>query len=395
LTANDDGEALRAQRKIIVEFGRTALKSDSLDEILTEACRCCAEALDTEFAKVMALEEEGRTLRVVAGVGWKDGVVGEEVVPALPYSSEGFALFDGRPAISGDLPEDDFDYPKFLERHGIRSILNVIIPGADGRPPFGLLQVDSRRKQKFDEGDIEFLQNYANIVGAAIERFDKSAALSAALNDKERALSELQHRVGNNLAVLQSLIRARNAKADHPAVKQETAMILGQIEALAQLHEFLSTASDIDRIDLGGFLSALCSQIASFGSDGSRVCDVRAETESVIVETRTAVPMGIIANEFITNSLKYATRDGRCGIRLSVARRQDAIEVILADGGDGLGDALDRRGDPQTGSGLNYIEALIRQIRAEREWSDEDGTRLRILIPLSEVLTAHPHDPVG
>lgn len=386
-TTEPTTEMLLAQRRVIVDFGRKALQSDSLDEILTHACEYCRDALGTELAKVLRLENEGRELRVVAGVGWHDGVVGEEVVPALEKSSEGFALFHGKPAVSSNLEEDDFNYPEFLERHGVKAIVNVIIPGGEDAPPYGLLQVDSREERDFSRSDIEFLQGYANIVGAAIERFAKSDALRAAVRERERALGELQHRVRNNLSVLQSLIRTRNSRSDHPAVRSETAMILGQIETLVQLHDLLSSSSDIDEIELGGFLSALCSQITSFGSDRTTTCELRTHIESVTVESRAAIPLGIIANEFITNSLKHAVKDNKCDIYLSVTDGEEAIEIELRDSGDGLGDALDHIRDKQSGSGLSYIEALIRQIGAERTWSSEDGTCLRIRLPYVRATT--------
>jgi two-component sensor histidine kinase len=374
-------DMLLEQRRLIVEFGRTALQSDCLDEILTRACEYCGDALGTELSKILKLENEGRDLRVVAGVGWDNGVVGEEVVPALERSSEGFALFHGIPAVSSNLEADSFDYPAFLERHGVKAIVNVIIPGGKSAPPFGLLQVDSREEREFSGFDIEFLQGYANIVGAAIERFAKSDALRDAVQERERALGELQHRVRNNLSVLQSLIRTRAARSGHPAVRSETALILGQIETLVQLHDLLSSSSDIDEIELGGFLAALCSQIASFGSDRTTTCELRTRVESVVVQSRVAIPLGIIANEFITNSLKHAVRENRCDISLAVWHGDKGIEIELRDGGEGLGDALDHMGDTGVGSGLRYIEALIQQIGATRSWRSEGGACLRITMP--------------
>ncbi|ROU03945.1 sensor histidine kinase [Histidinibacterium lentulum] len=373
--------ALLAQRSVIVEFGRIALQSESLDEILTKACECCAEALETDLSKVLRLEDDGQHLRVVAGIGWEDGIVGEEVVPRPETSSEGFALYHGKPAVSSKLEEDGFDYPAFLKRHGVKSMVNVIIPGSEGAPPFGLLEVDSREEREFTQSDVEFLQGYANIVGAAIERFSKSDALRRAVQERERALGELQHRVRNNLSVLQSLIRTRNTRTDHPEVRNETALILGQIETLVQLHELLTSSSDIDEIELGGFLSALCSQIASFGSDRTTRCDLRTRIESIVVESGAAIPLGIIANEFMTNSLKHAVRENRCDVFLSVVNGEEGVEVELSDGGDGLGDALDQPRTSGRASGLSYIEALIRQIGAEGSWNSEGGTTLRILLP--------------
>lgn len=83
-------ELLR-QQTALARFGELALKSDDLDEILTEACRLVGEALGTDLSKVMELQEDGETLFVRAGVGWKPGVVGEVTIKASEDTSEGYA----------------------------------------------------------------------------------------------------------------------------------------------------------------------------------------------------------------------------------------------------------------------------------------------------------------
>jgi hypothetical protein len=79
-------------KTILAKFGELALKSDDLDEILTEACRLVGEALGTDLAKVVELQEDGHTLLVRAGVGWKPGVVGKVTIKAEDDTSEGMAL---------------------------------------------------------------------------------------------------------------------------------------------------------------------------------------------------------------------------------------------------------------------------------------------------------------
>jgi len=381
-------DRLLEQRRAVIAFGHTALKAEKQDDILTEACEHCRRALGTHLSKVMRLEDDGRNLRVIAGVGWDDGVVGEEVVPALETSSEGFALIHGEPAVAHDVSDDRFDYPEFLQRHGVEAMVNVVIPGTDGTAPFGLLQVDSTTPREFRQADIEFLQGYALILGAAIERFQKSEALRLALNDRERALEELQHRVKNNLAILKGLFRSKHRRSTHPGVQQEIAMMIGQIETLSRLHDLLSTSSDIDRIEIGGFLSNLASQIGSFGSEGEVECEINSQIEPVTVDSSIAIPLGIVANEFITNSIKYASRDWVCRIHLTVAKTSGAVEIVLRDEGQGLGDALEKRSGADTGSGLNHIEALLDQIGAAREWGSEEGTRLLIRLPASSPMPA-------
>lgn len=159
------------QQLALARFGELALQSDDLDEILTEACRLIGEALDTDLAKVMQLRDEGRTLFVRAGVGWKPGVVGEVWLDRDPGSSEGRALETGEPVISRDIAQETrFEFADFLKDNGVKALVNVIIIGGPDQPPFGILQVDSRQPRDFDNDDISFLRTYANLLAAAVER---------------------------------------------------------------------------------------------------------------------------------------------------------------------------------------------------------------------------------
>lgn len=116
----DDHQKLLRQQSTLARFGELALRSDDLDEILTEACRLAGEALGTDLAKVVELQEDGETLIVRAGVGWKPGVVGVATIQATDDTSEGLALKTGEPMISPDIAtETRFKYPPFLTDNGV------------------------------------------------------------------------------------------------------------------------------------------------------------------------------------------------------------------------------------------------------------------------------------
>lgn len=181
---NDDPEILR-RMTILAKFGELALRSNDLDEILTESCRLVGEALGTDLAKVIELQDDGETLLVRAGVGWNPGVVGVATIKASEASSEGVALRSGKPMISRDIAtETRFEYSSFLIENGVKAVANVPIIGAEGRPPFGILQVDSRTPRDFTESDTAFLSGYANLIAATVDRL--------------RAMRDLRHlsRVG-------------------------------------------------------------------------------------------------------------------------------------------------------------------------------------------------------
>ena len=165
------GDTLRRQRVVLAKFGELALRSQDLDEILTEACRLVGEALGTHLAKVVEIQPDGLMLRVRAGVGWKPGVVGVANIAAADHTSYRAALTSGLPIISPNIAKEiRFSYPQFLIDNGVQAVMNVIILGRTGKAAYGVFQVDSRKPRKFSKDDIAFLQGYANLLAAAVER---------------------------------------------------------------------------------------------------------------------------------------------------------------------------------------------------------------------------------
>jgi signal transduction histidine kinase len=184
-----DNASLRRQQSILARFGELALRSQDLDEILTEACRLVGEALGTDLAKVVELQPDGRSLLVRAGVGWKPNVVGVATITAADNTSEAIALKTGKPMISRDISlETRFIYPSFLVDNGVRAVVNVLVLGGSDRPPFGILQVDSREPRQFNDDDTAFLQGYANLIAAAVYRL----RIAEELRGKEAQLRQSQ-----------------------------------------------------------------------------------------------------------------------------------------------------------------------------------------------------------
>ena len=227
---DDTPEALLLrQQDVLARFGELALRSDDLDDILHQACRLVGEALGTDLAKVMELQEDRSTLVVRAGVGWEPGVVGHVTVKAEKGSSEGYALQTGQPVMSADIDaETRFKYADFIKKAGVKAIVSVIILGAENKPPFGILQVDSRSPRHFDERDTKFLRGYANLLAAAVDRLrvaDEMRVAQEALRTSEAAL-----RLSNETLEARAAERARALMDAEEALRHSQKM-----EAVGQL----------------------------------------------------------------------------------------------------------------------------------------------------------------
>jgi PAS domain S-box-containing protein len=158
-----------AQQGWLSEFARSALQNRDLGALLQEASRLAAVGLATRFAKVLRyLPAENRFL-VVAGVGWKPGVVGAATIAGDFDSPAGYALHTGEPVVSDHQSrESRFRFPPLLIEHGVTCAVNVIIRGAE--QPFGVLEVDGSGDRAFSRHDVDFLQSAAHVLAAAIER---------------------------------------------------------------------------------------------------------------------------------------------------------------------------------------------------------------------------------
>jgi PAS domain S-box-containing protein len=190
------------RQDVLAQFGAFALRCDDLDEIEHEACRLISEALETDFAKVLELQDDGVTLLVRAGVGWKPGIVGKLTVEAKEGSAEWLALQTGEPVISTNLDEERrFQCAPFIRESGVKALVNVNIIGPEGKRAYGILEVDSRTPRVFTEEDTTFLLNYANLLAAAVERFRGAAEarlVEAALRESEdhyRVATELNPQI--------------------------------------------------------------------------------------------------------------------------------------------------------------------------------------------------------
>lgn len=374
-------EMVRRQR-LLADFGDFAQQSDDLDAVLMEACRLVGAALGTDLAKVLEIVEDGLTLFVRAGIGWQPGVVGEVHLSMGEHSSETFAIKEGVPVITPDIREEErFEFPAFMKAAGVAGVINVPI-FLHARRPYGLLQVDSREPWNPDEHDTEFLRTYATILGPVIDRLHKVHALKLATDRNETLLHELQHRIKNNIGAIMGLVRMRMRKAPTPEIRHELGVVSERVEALRLVHEQVYVARNADRLPLLPYVTQLLEGLLALHDDSAVRLDL--QVDDVEIASDTAIPLGLIINEFATNSLKYAfpgeDRPDNAAIMVRVNEGEGKLKVRMSDNGRGLPPHA-TTALPGSGTGIALIEGLSRQIGAKVEWPVVNGTALHLEVP--------------
>ncbi len=380
-----DREQWEKRQKALAEFGEFALRSEKLDDILHRACELVGEALGTDISKVLEIDHGKGDLLVKAGIGWPPGIVGRQRLSMNERSSEAYSIAEGVPVFTRDIgKEARFDFPDFMKEAGITAIVNVpiFLPGTE-KKAYGLLEVDSRESREFGEGDQEFLLTYATILGPVIDRLHKVHDLRAALDANRHLLQEVQHRIKNHIGVITSLVQMRRREAKSEEARQELAAIGERIETLRLVHEQLYAAGIVQRLPARAYLARLAGNLCRMYESESGPVRLDLAIGDVEFRSDAAVPLGLILNEFVTNSLKYAF-DGRGGvIAIGVEPlAQGCVRVRLSDNGKGL-PAKPRPSAPGSGTGMKLMEGLARQLGAELAWSFTGGTAICIEFALN------------
>jgi two-component sensor histidine kinase len=374
--ADDAEKRLLEERAKFADFGLLAVEGADLDELLHQAAAEAARSLGVSHVKVLQYLPDEKQFLVRAGIGWDEGVVGAARIGADIESPAGYALQTGRPVISNELhKEERFRIPALLQDHGVKSAANVIVKAKENI--FGVLEADSRDPLTFTEDDLKFLQGYASLLAFAIEqaRLNELHAQLAAQN--ELLLQELQHRVKNNNQSLLSLIHLQLANVTNIEARENLQKVENRIRALSFVNAQLQTGERANVVDLGQYLMAIIASLFNFQNDGETDVKLTTQISQVEVSTERAQAIGLILNEFLTNSFKYAFVEPGGTFSLSLSCEAGRAKMLMADDGPGMPEGI------RPGLGLSLVEILTRQIEGEARWdAPGSGTRLTLEFPV-------------
>ena len=222
--------AMLERHRGLAELSLLALGETGVEPVLERAVALTRDLLQAEFVRVLELLPGGDALKLVAGTGWKPGMVGSATVPLRANSILSYTLYSSelapdaanqprRAAVIEDLAsEDRFPRTGMLHEHGIVSGISVMIPGR--RTPYGVLGAHSAARRRFMPGDAEFLQAVANVVSAAVQRqraheqVQASEARLVAFADHSPAVMFLKDREGRYRLVNEQFLQRFGLRRD-------------------------------------------------------------------------------------------------------------------------------------------------------------------------------------
>jgi len=208
------------------------------------------------------------------------------------------------------------------------------------------------------------------------EQQNNEDEINRQLKEKEILLSEVHHRVKNNLAIISGLLFMQSESVDDPKIKQLLTESQSRIKSMAIIHDQLYKSENFSEIDIQEYLIELTNKIASSYSSSNKKIDIEIESNSFSMQISIALTIGLIINELVINSYKYAfenRKEGKIKIKFN---QQEKYYFSVAD--DGIGLPAAKEIESKNTLGMNLIQILVHQLRGELEFFNDGGAVCKI-----------------
>ena len=354
----------RQQERLAALYSYEILDTDKekpFDDIVALIARIC----ETEVALISFVDADRQFFKAEVGMDASETPLEQSICSHVILQNEFVEIYDTA------LDPRTVDNPLCAGTAPMRFYAGALLVSDNGMPLGTLCVLHSEPKV------LTPLQRDAMKVMA--QQVMSQLNLRRALKAAEILHSEVDHRVKNSLQAVSALTRlqARGLQTDEAREALDT--VQRRIETVAALHEQLYRTNAGNEVDLAQYFGNVANFIR--GSSPENVT-LDCKAESVMISSAAAAALGVVLNEFATNSLKYAFADGRPGVIEIDAKLlpDNVLRVTLRDDGPGAADGIAGEGK---GIGLRIIEASVEQLGGSYEiHHDHEGMSASFSFPL-------------
>lgn len=375
-------DRLQEYQRALNALSRIGPDAMTQEGLMHHAAAQVAHVTHIGHAKILRYRPDRGDLLIEAGVGWKPGIVGHATLAVDHRSPAGRSMQTSVPVVIPDIQDtEEFRCPDLLREHGIVSLANV--PIMINGQTWGVFEVDGTEPFTFDEIDVTFLATFANMLGLCLalhemrqQNLDAAADAARAQARFEMTIRELQHRIKNNLQIIIAFL-AQKIRELPANIRASLDPVIDRTQAVALAHDLLSGTEHAGTVQFADYLQSLCSNL----NPGRTGLEIEVDAEPVKIPIDRAVPAGLVVNELVTNSIKYAFgRNGAGRIKVHFAMVANLSEgcIVVEDNGKGM--PL----PPKKGRGLTFVEGFAQQIQGRLEYAKvETGSRTTLCFPVA------------
>lgn len=229
-------------------------------------------------------------------------------------------------------------------------------------------------------------QNHIFVISDITNQKVNEKKISDSLQEKNVLLSEIHHRVKNNLAVICGLLNMQMYNLESDGAKKALQQSQLRIQSIALVHEKLYQNETFTEIQISDFIRELAESISdTFEIEGKKI-ELNYEMEDLTLNINQAIPFSLLVNECITNGFKHAFEERSSGeIVIHLSKNGKAVNVEILDNGIGLPDGFSM--EEQSSLGVTLVRTLVTQLNGNAEYhsrENEKGTRFTFSFPLNK-----------
>jgi len=216
------------------------------------------------------------------------------------------------------------------------------------------------------------------------ERREVEKDLQKTLDEKDILMKEIYHRVKNNLMVLSSLLNLQSRYYKDKDIEEVFKEIQNRAKSMALIHERLYKSDDLKHINFTEYLETLSNDLYDAYTPDKDLIKLILKIEDVELDVDTSIPLGLILNELLTNSLKYAFPNGRSGEIMIELQENEEGKIQLSVSDNGIGFPVDLDYEHSDSLGMLIINSLTDQIDGKIMLEQINGTKFTVIFENQE-----------
>jgi PAS domain S-box-containing protein len=372
------------------------LAPDKIDNEINSTLQVIGEFADVERSYVYLYNREKTKKNMTHE--WCSPVVNplkktHQEIPLDPYPWQ-TGIIENRETIYitslSEIPKEAGVIKEEMESKGVKSFIQV--PIAYGGKAFGFIGLESLRADKKWSVDIVvLLRMVGDILANALERKRVEEQLNASLKEKEVLLKEIHHRVKNNMQVISSLLSLQSSRIQSKEIFDMFKESQDRIRSMSLIHERLYQSGDLARIDFSQYIQSLANHLFTSYRINPDAVSLITNVSDVSLDINKAIPCGLIINELVSNSLKYAfpqvkgkgrKRTIKGEIRINFSSEDGKVTLMVQDNGIGLPEDFDI--ETAESFGLQLVTALVAQLNGTIDIQRKPGATYSISFDKSD-----------
>ena len=249
---------------------------------------------------------------------------------------------------------------------------------------YGMISVSVPQNLIHDPENLNLFKEVADDLAFALYKIELETKheyavikIKKSLKEKEILIQEIHHRVKNNMQVITSLLKLQSRFIKNEYDKELFKDSYNRVKSMSLVHEKLYGSKDLSNIDFGSYVIRLTELLMNSMNIRPTKIKINVEIEEIFLDINRAIPCGLIINELVSNSLKYAFPESMSGtITISIEIDESEYILIISDDGIGFPDNI-KFNDTET-LGMQLVVTLVEQIKGKIELDNSNGTFFRI-----------------